>query len=148
MKLLQGNYQLNIIIRALLLALILSGICLLVFPNPKEYIYGLAFGTSINVLNFKLMAITMERAVHMPQSRIKKYVMGNYTIRYLIYGIMLTVSAVADYINFFAAVVGILMVRIVIQSAVFYDLIKDVFHRKTKWVFEIHFLKFIYKITN
>lgn len=132
MKLLQGNYQLNIIIRALLLALILSGICLLVFPNPKEYIYGLAFGTSINVLNFKLMAITMERAVHMPQSRIKKYVMGNYTIRYLIYGIMLTVSAVADYINFFAAVVGILMVRIVIQSAVFYDLIKDVFHRKTK----------------
>lgn len=132
MKLLQGNYQLNIIIRALLLALILSGICLLIFPNPKEYIYGLAFGTSINVLNFKLMAITMEKAVHMPQSRIKKYIMGNYSIRYLIYGIMLAISALADYINFFAAVVGILMIKIVIQSAVFYDLILDMFRKKAK----------------
>ncbi|WIV12184.1 ATP synthase subunit I [Proteiniborus sp. MB09-C3] len=132
MKILEGNYQRNIIIRALLLALILSGVCLIVFPNPKEYIYGLAFGTSINVLNFKLMAITMEKAVHMPQSRIKKYVMGNYSVRYIIYGIMLSISAVADYINFFAAVVGILMVKIVILSAAFYDIILDALHKKTK----------------
>ncbi|MFA5523170.1 MAG: ATP synthase subunit I [Tissierellales bacterium] len=132
MRMLEGNYQRKIIIRALLLALIFSGIILLLFPNPKEYIYGLAFGTSINVLNFKLMAITMEKALHMPQSRIKKYVMGNYSIRYLIYGVMLSISALADYINFYAAAVGILMIKIVIQSAVFYDLISDVFRKKAK----------------
>jgi len=132
MGLFDGNYQQKIIVRALLLALILSGIFLIFSPNPKEYIYGLAFGTSINVLCFKLMAITMERAIHMPQSRIKKYVMANYCVRYLIYGTMLTISALADYINFFTAAAGLLMIKIVIQSAAFYDLILDLLRKRAK----------------
>ncbi|WP_352419718.1 ATP synthase subunit I [Proteiniborus sp.] len=119
----EGNYQQKIIIKALILALIFSGIILLIFPNPKEYIYGLVFGTSINVLNFRLMGLTFEKAVNMPQNKVMAYVVANYFVRYVIYGAMLTISALADYINFYTAILGIFMVKIVILSSAFCDMI-------------------------
>jgi len=132
MGLFDGNYQQKIIVRALLLALILSGIFLIFSPNPKEYIYGLAFGTSINVLNFKLMAITFEKAVNMPQNRVMPYIMSQYLIRYIIYGIVLIVSAVADYISLYTAILGLFMVKIVILSTSFYDMIFGRFKKEKK----------------
>lgn len=129
MGMFEGNYQRKIIIRALSLALILSGIILLILPNPKQYIYGLAFSTSINVLNFRLMGITFERSVNMPQNKAVGYVVTNYFIRYIIYGIMLTVSAVADYISFYTAILGLFMVKIVILSSPFCD---KIFSRSKK----------------
>lgn len=129
MGMFEGNYQQKIIIRALLLALIFSGIILLILPNPKQYIYGLAFGTIINVLNFRLMGLTFEKSVNMPQNKAVGYVVVNYIIRYLIYGVMLTISAVADYISFYTAILGLFMVKIVILSSPFYDMI---FNRSKK----------------
>lgn len=123
MRMFEGNYQRKIIIRALALALILSGIILLILPNPKQYIYGLMFSTAINVLNFKLMSLTFEKSVNMPQDRAVGYVVTNYIIRYIIYGIMLTVSAVADYISLYTAILGLFMVKIVILYGSFYDMI-------------------------
>lgn len=120
---LEGNYQQKIIIRTLILALIFSGIILLLLPNPKEYIYGLIFGTLINVLNFRLMGITFEKAMNMQQKRIMPYIMSQYLIRYAIYAIMLVISAVADYISLYTAIVGIFMVKIVILSSPYYDII-------------------------
>lgn len=125
MKLIEGNYQQKIIIRALSLALILCGIFLFIFPNPKQYIYGLVFGTSINVLNFKLMCITFNKSIYMSAKRITPYMISNYFIRYLIYGVMLTVSLVADYINFITAILGVFMVKIVILTWNFSDIILD-----------------------
>ncbi len=121
MGMFEGNYQRKIIIRALALALILSGIILLIFPNPKQYIYGLVFSTSINVLNFRLMGITFEKALNMSQKRIMPYIMSQYLLRYFIYAIMLIVSAVADYISFYTAILGLFMVKIVILSSPFCD---------------------------
>lgn len=123
MKMFEGNYQLKIIIRALILALIFSGIILLLLPNPKEYIYGLIFGTSINVLNFRLMGITFEKAMNMPQKRIMPYIMSQYLLRYIIYAIMLVVSAVADYISLYTAILGLFMIKIAILSNPIYDII-------------------------
>ncbi len=119
----EGNYQFKIIIRALALALIFSGIILFLLPNPKEYIYGLIFGTSINVLNFRLMGITFEKAMNMPQKRIMPYIMSQYLLRYIIYAVMLVVSAVADYISLYTAILGLFMVKIVILSNPIYDII-------------------------
>lgn len=119
----EGNYQQKIIIRALILALIFSGIILIILPNPRQYIYGLIFGTSINVLNFRLMGITFEKAVNMPQKKIMPYIMSQYLIRYIIYATMLVISAVADYISLYTAILGIFMVKIVILSSPIYDII-------------------------
>lgn len=129
MKMLEGNYQQKIIIRALILALIFSGIILLLLPNPKEYIYGLIFSTSISVLNFRLMGITFEKAVSMPQNKAMGYVVVNYFIRYIIYGVVLIVSAKADYISLYTAILGIFMVKIVIFSGAFCD---SIFSRSNK----------------
>lgn len=130
MRMMEGNYQQKIIIRALALALILSGIFWLVFPNPKEYIYGLIFSTSINVLNFRLMGITLEKAINMPSKNIMPYVFANYFVRYTIYGIMLVISAVADYISIYTAILGLFMVKIVILSAPICDIILDKISKK------------------
>lgn len=132
MKILEGNYQQKIIIRALGIALILSGIFWLLLPNPKEYIYGLIFSTSINVLNFRLMGITFEKAVNMPEGRIIPYITVNYIVRYTIYGVMLTVSAIADYISLYTAILGLFMVKIVILSSPFYDIILDKVSKRDK----------------
>lgn len=123
MRMFEGNYQQKIIIRALVLALIISGIILLILPNPKQYMYGLIFSTSINVLNFRLMGLTFEKAVNMPKNRAVGYVVINYFVRYIIYGIMLTISAIADYISLYTAILGLFMVKIVILSSPFYDII-------------------------
>lgn len=130
MKLIEGNYQQKIIVRALALALLLCGVFLLIFPNPKQYIYGLVFGTSINVLNFKLMCITFNKALYMSPKRITPYMISNYFIRYIIYGIMLTVSLVADYINFLTAILGVFMVKIVILTWNFADIILGKFKKQ------------------
>lgn len=132
MKMFEGNYQLKIVIRASILALVFSGIILLLLPNPKEYIYGLIFGTSINVLNFRLMGITFERAMNMTQRKIMPYIMINYLIRYAIYAIMLIISAVADYISLYTAILGLFMVKIIILSSSIYDIIFSRFKKENK----------------
>lgn len=133
MRTMEGNYQQKIIVRALGLALILSGIFWLLLPNPKEYIYGLIFSTSINVLNFRLMGITLEKAINMPSKNIMPYVVANYFVRYTIYGIMLVVSAVADYISLYTAILGLFMIKIVILSSPIYDIIVDKISKKDKF---------------
>lgn len=110
--------------RVLILTLIISGIFFFVFPNPKEYVLGLVFGAIINLLNFRLMTITLSKSVNMSQRQIMPYVIGNYGLRYIIYGTVLVVGAVADYLNFYTVVLGVFMVKIVIISDSFYDMIR------------------------
>ena len=52
------------------------------------------------------------------------YVVGSYMARYIIYGVVLTIAALADYLNFYTVVLGFFMVKIVILSDTFYDTIK------------------------
>lgn len=129
---LEKNTNQEIIKRVIALALILIGIIFFVFSNPKPYIYGLIFGTTINILNFRLMSLTLEKAVTKRANRIKGYVMGNYIIRYIIYGVVLYISVIADYISFVTVVIGFLMVKIIIISDAFCDIIKIKFKRHSK----------------
>ncbi|WP_052045195.1 ATP synthase subunit I [Caloranaerobacter azorensis] len=121
---LQDNIQYKIIKRVFILTILIIGVFFLVFPEPMPYIYGIIFGSTINVLNFRLMSLTLEKAVGMSNNKIMPYVVGNYMVRYLIYGIVLTISAIADYINFYSTVLGIFMVKTIIISDTFYDIIK------------------------
>lgn len=113
-----SNYQIKIILRALIFAVVLSMLIAFIFSNPKEYIYGLLFSTSITVLNFRLMSISIQRALNMPQKKIKFFIATNYAIRTAIYGIILSVSYMADYLNFYTAIIGIFSVKIVILMGV------------------------------
>lgn len=114
----------KIVKRVIILTLMILGIILLAFPNPKDKLLGLVFGVIINLLNFRLMSLSLAKAMKMPQAQIMPYVVGSYMARYIIYGVVLTISALADYLNFYTVVLGFFMVKIVILSDTFYDTIK------------------------
>jgi len=125
-----NNYQQEIMKRVLILMLILSGIILMTFSNPKQYVYGLVFGSVINVLNFRLMALSLEKSIYKSPDKITIHVMGNYIIRYMIYGIVLSIAAIADYISLLTVILGFFMVKLVIVSDTLYDTLKGTFKKK------------------
>ncbi|MGO1477608.1 ATP synthase subunit I [Senegalia sp. (in: firmicutes)] len=114
----------KIVKRVIILTLMILGVILLAFPNPKDKLLGLVFGVIINLLNFRLMGLSLAKAMKMPQAQIMPYVVGSYMARYIIYGVVLTIAALADYLNFYTVVLGFFMVKIVILSDTFYDTIK------------------------
>ena len=117
------NTQSKIVKRVGIITLILVGIFFLTFSEPLPYVYGIIFGATINVLNFRLLSLTVEKAVNMHPNKVMGYTVANYMVRYTIYGIVLTVAAMADYISFYTVVLGFFMVKIVILSDNFNDLI-------------------------
>ncbi|WDV46080.1 ATP synthase subunit I [Clostridiaceae bacterium M8S5] len=127
MSLLKNTFS-TILKRVIIINLLLIGIIFFVFKEPMPYVKGLIFGSSINVLNFRLMSITLAKSTQMNKKRIMAYVMGNYMIRYVIYAMVLAISVVADYLSFYTTALGFFMVKIVILSDTFFDLI----YKKTK----------------
>ncbi|WP_326511678.1 ATP synthase subunit I [Clostridium intestinale] len=126
----EGNYQLKTMLGAMAIASILSGIMLITIPNPKSYIYGLMFTTTITILNFRLMSMNIEKAIDMPGKNINKYILVNYTFRYIIYGIAVIISFLADYINIYTALFGLFTIKIVIISDALIEWILDRFKNK------------------
>lgn len=118
------NIFISIVKRALVLFAIGVGAILLLADEPKPYIYGLLFGMVINILNFRLMSLSIKKSVKLGMATAQKYTMGNYLVRYLIYGIVLYIAAVADYIDLLAVVVGFFTVKVIIVSDAFYDQLK------------------------
>ena len=118
------NIFISIVKRALVLFAIGVGAILLLANEPKPYIYGLLFGMVINILNFRLMSLSIKKSVKLGMATAQKYTMGNYLVRYLIYGIVLYIAAVADYIDLLAVVVGFFTVKVIIVSDAFYDQFK------------------------
>ncbi|EOC99453.1 ATP synthase subunit I [Caldisalinibacter kiritimatiensis] len=121
---LEGNTQIKVTKRVLSVTLVLIGAFLIGFKDPLPYVYGIIFGVVINILNFRLMSLTLEKSVKMPKHKIMPYVLGNYMARYIIYGVVLTVGAIANYLNFYTVILGLFMVKIVILSDTFFDLIR------------------------
>lgn len=115
----------GIIKKAIALSLIIIGILAIFLKEPKPYILGMIFGSSISILSFILMALTTRKAVLMEPSKAYGYSVGNYFIRYTIYFAVLLVAAKAEYIDFLATVLGIFVIKIVILSNAIYDSIKN-----------------------
>ena len=120
---LENNIGRKIIKRIIIVILILSGIFLMFFKNPTEYIYGLVFGSIINILNFRLMSLTFEKAMNMSQHKVMPYVVANYMVRYTIYGIVLAIAAIADYLSVYTVIIGFFMVKVVIITDTFYNMV-------------------------
>ncbi len=92
--------------------------------NPMPYILGLLFGMVINLLNFRLMSLSVTKALTYNQGRAQMYATVNYLVRYLIYGIVLYIAATADYIDLLSVVIGFFTVKLIIISDTFFDLLK------------------------
>nr|WP_300006067.1 ATP synthase subunit I [Tissierella sp.] len=100
--------------RTLIFSFIIMGFSFFVFKNPKPIVLGFLFGLIISILSFKLLESTINRSVKMTPGRASAYSTVHYMFRYLIYFIVLSVAVLADYLNFPATVLGILMIKITI----------------------------------
>lgn len=122
----------KIIKRTIALSLVISGILLVVVKESKAEVLGLFFGSSIGVLTFILMGFSAKKAVQMDPKKAYGHAMRNYFIRYFIYFIVLTVSALADYLSLVTTALGLFMIKIIILSTTIYDSIKRRHSKKIK----------------
>lgn len=116
-----------IIKRTIILLLILVGIILITVKEPKPYALGLIFGTLVGILTFMLMGKSAEKAVTMTPDRAYSYTVRQYFLRMFIYGLVLVIGALADYLSFLTVTIGLLMTKTVIVSLAIFDYLKDKF---------------------
>lgn len=111
----------KILKRTTILSFFIIGFSMFLFKNPKPIMLGYIFGTLISMLGFKLLNNTINKAVLMEPSRASRYSTLHYFLRYFIYFIVLTISILADYLNFPATMLGLLTVKIVIVATALFD---------------------------
>ncbi len=87
----------------------------------KSSFLGYLFGTSISMINFIILKNSIEKSVKMSPSDAKKYGSKQYYFRMMIYGVVLIIAALADYLNFLYVVLGIFMVKLVIVLSTIFD---------------------------
>ena len=86
---------------------------LLIRP-AMPYLTGILFGALISLLNFRLLYLTLDRAVTMSPGKAQKYVTFRYMIRYALTAAVLLVSLKSTDINALGTVIGLLMIKLVI----------------------------------
>ena len=118
------NYFGTIIKRSIILIVVALAVMAVAFKEPKPYLYGMLFGSIINILNFRLMYLSTKKAMALNMKGAQVHIVVNYLIRYMIYGLVLIVAVKADYINLLTVILGLFVVKIVILSDAFYDTIR------------------------
>ena len=100
--------------------------------SSTTFITGLIFGAIIGFLNFRLMYITLTKAVKMQPHRAQGYAFSNYMARYTITGVVLYVSLKADHINVIGVVIGLFALKLVIIKNELFQkaFLKQIFKRK------------------
>ena len=96
--------------------LIVLAILLVTSAFNKSMLLGLLFGTIIAVLNFRLLALTIEKSVSMPHSKAQVYSASRYILRMTIVGVVLLVSAKAPHINIIGVAIGLVSPKFVILA--------------------------------
>ena len=112
--------EINYVTKGVIVYDLIAIILLLITSTfSKEMLLGLIFGTIIAVLNFRLLAITIEKSVTMPVSKAQIYSVGQYLLRMTVTGVVLIVSVKAPYINVLGVAIGLLSPKFVILAKTF-----------------------------
>ncbi len=111
-KVIDLQYKIIVIdVAALIVLMILS---FFVTSNPMSWIMGYIFGGVFGILNFLLLGRTLYKASMMSPQKAQIYAGTNYFIRMLITGIVLIIGLKADYLNSFAVIIGLLLIKQII----------------------------------
>ncbi|RDY26098.1 ATP synthase subunit I [Romboutsia weinsteinii] len=82
----------------------------------KSMLLGLVFGSLIALLNFRLIALSLEKSIAMPVSKAQIYTTAQYILRMTITGIVLIVSAKAQHLHILGVAIGLLSPKFVILA--------------------------------
>lgn len=122
------------IAKGVLITNTIIGIISIFFARPLlPFILGLIFGTLISILNFRLLALSVEKSVELEPAQAQVYAASRYMIRYFIVGLVIYISLRAEYINALGTIIGLLTQKFVIlKCEAFNDksFFKKIFRRK------------------
>lgn len=111
------QHEVNNIIKGIAVFDVIVLMLLVITSNlNKAMILGLIFGTIIAILNFRLLAITVEKVVTMPQNKAQIYSSIRYMLRMTIVGVVLLVSAKAPHLNIIGVAIGLVSPKFVILA--------------------------------
>lgn len=108
---------------ALVLTFFTTILLFLIMKNPKPFALGFLVGGLVSVLNFRLMVMTLNKAIRRSAGNAVTVVSSNYYLRYLIYGLVLII-AVKGSMNYVAVAAGFLVVKAVVIISVTLDSFK------------------------
>ncbi len=98
----------------IILNVIVAFIGYFIFENPIAFIYGIFFGGTIAFLNFRLLYLTLVKAVRMQPHQAQAYAASRYMIRMVITGIVLYVSIKSEQLNTIGTLAGLFSIKLVI----------------------------------
>ena len=82
--------------------------------EPIHIILGVVFGSIIAILNFRLLALTMEKAAELPPGKAQAYTAIRYLVRMSIVAVVVFVSVKNPNINVMGTIFGLTSTQIVI----------------------------------
>ncbi|MEW9123153.1 MAG: ATP synthase subunit I [Thermotaleaceae bacterium] len=127
------DLQIKLFKHTLIVVTLISGIAVFTLEKPLPFIYALIFGTLIGLLNFRNLALTLEKAVTMAPAQAQIYAGSRYFIRYFINGIVIFVSIKGEHLSVFGAILGLFIIKLVVVATnLFNDIhfFKRIFFRK------------------
>lgn len=80
----------------------------------QPILVGILFGTLFSILNFSLLALTLDKAVEMGPEKAQLYASSRYFLRMGITALIVIISLKADYINTIGTIVGLIMPKMAI----------------------------------
>jgi hypothetical protein len=104
-KVTKGILVLDILVIIILLAISKFNMPMLV---------GLLFGSVIAILNFRLLALSLQKTLSLPPNRAQIYSTTRYVIRFIITALVVFISVKATYINIIGTLIGLTGPTIVI----------------------------------
>ncbi|MEG0856112.1 MAG: ATP synthase subunit I [Terrisporobacter sp.] len=95
-------------------AILVSVIAFLLSKQTISIVLGVVFGSIIAILNFRLLALTMEKSIDLPPSKAQVYTASRYSIRMFIVAAVVFVSVKNPNINVLGTILGLVSTQIVI----------------------------------
>lgn len=94
--------------------LIVIAIGTILLKDWKPFVIGDICGSIVAIVNFRLLAISMERLITMKSDKAGKHVRSGALIRLLINGVIIYVSLTSKHINTIGTVIGLLSIKPII----------------------------------
>lgn len=98
----------------LIIAAVLVGLSLV--GGDLASAFGFAIGAALSLWQFSRLTKSVAKSLQMTKEAAQVYGASSYIVRYLIIAAALTIIYFTDGINFYAAFIGLLFVKIVIVS--------------------------------
>ena len=95
-------------------AIVIGLASFLISKEPIHMILGVVFGSIIAILNFRLLAISMEKSVDLSPGKAQAYTGIRYMVRMFIVAAVVFISVKNPNINVIGTILGLISTQIVI----------------------------------